>query len=192
MEPRTRTEDPGVADLDLLAALDRPGERQQAWAELVARHSSRLYGVARAFRLDERTSEDLVQTAWLRLLERRGQLRDGASLGPWLCAIVRNEALKLVTRGRTVPVGDGFDQRAATAVDAEDRLLARERTDVLRLAFAHLGDDCRTLLRLLMVDPPLSYDELSAAVGRPRGSLGPTRQRCIEQLRRHLPPGYQP
>ena len=43
--------------------------------------------------------------------------------------------------------------------------------------------ECQHLLRLLLVDPPLSYDEIAAAVGRPRGSLGPTRRRCLTQLR---------
>ena len=32
---------------------------------------------------------------------------------------------------------------------------------------------------------PLSYDEISEALGMKRGSIGPTRQRCMEKLRRH-------
>ena len=71
-------------------------------------------------------------------------------------------------------------------------VLADERSRALRAGFARLGDDCQQLLRLLCADPPLSYDELAAALDRPRGSIGPTRQRCIEQLRRHLPPGHRP
>jgi DNA-directed RNA polymerase specialized sigma24 family protein len=50
-------------------------------------------------------------------------------------------------------------------------------------AFETLSEDCRQLLRLLTADPPLSYEEISELVGRPIGSLGPTRARCIERLR---------
>jgi DNA-directed RNA polymerase specialized sigma24 family protein len=50
-------------------------------------------------------------------------------------------------------------------------------------AFETIGEDCRQLLRLLTTDPPLSYEEISGLVGRPIGSLGPTRSRCIERLR---------
>ena len=42
---------------------------------------------------------------------------------------------------------------------------------------------CQTLLRLLIADPPLSYDEISAVLDMPKGSIGPTRQRCLVRLR---------
>jgi hypothetical protein len=39
------------------------------------------------------------------------------------------------------------------------------------------------MLRLMMLDPPPSYEEIAAAIGRPVGSLGPSRKRCLEKLR---------
>jgi hypothetical protein len=33
------------------------------------------------------------------------------------------------------------------------------------------------------VDPPLSYSDVAEAMGKPVGSIGPTRQRCIDQVR---------
>jgi DNA-directed RNA polymerase specialized sigma24 family protein len=46
-----------------------------------------------------------------------------------------------------------------------------------------LPENRRELLYLLLVDPPLSYDEISARLGIPKGSIGPTRARALEQLR---------
>ena len=37
-----------------------------------------------------------------------------------------------------------------------------------------------------MADPPMSYDEISARLGIPKGSIGPTRARILEQLRTQL------
>jgi RNA polymerase sigma factor (sigma-70 family) len=165
--------------------------RPQAWTELLRRHTPKMYGVARSFDIDHQTADDLVQTAWLRFLERPDQLRDASSIGPWLCTIVRNEARRLVTRRRTIPVGDGWEQRADEVRSPVAGLVADEQAQVLRSAFARLSDDCRQLLRLLLVDPPLSYDEIAAALDRPRGSLGPTRQRCLDRLRRLLPAGME-
>ena len=34
-----------------------------------------------------------------------------------------------------------------------------------------------------MADPPMSYDEISTKLGIPKGSIGPTRARALEQLR---------
>jgi RNA polymerase sigma factor (sigma-70 family) len=133
-----------------------------------------------------------VQTAWLRLLERTDQLREAASLGPWLAMVVRNDARKLVTRRRTVPAMDGFEHRPGDGHPPDARLLTEERAAALRTAFARLGDDCQQLLRLVTAEPKMSYDEIAAAIGRPRGSLGPSRARCLENLRRALPPGFEP
>ncbi len=35
-----------------------------------------------------------------------------------------------------------------------------------------------------MADMPPSYQEVAAALGMPIGAIGPTRQRCLERLRR--------
>jgi RNA polymerase sigma factor (sigma-70 family) len=181
-----------VPDAELVGLVRAGGaQREDAWHELVRRHTPRLYAVARSFDVDAQTAEDLVQTAWLRFLERASQLRDASSLGPWLCMIVRNEARRLVTRRRTVPVADGWEQLASVDAGVDRPVLEKERAAALRAAFGRLGDECRRLLRLLLADPPLSYDEIAVVVDRPRGSLGPTRQRCLDQLRRHLPAGME-
>lgn len=182
-------------DAELVAGLGAGGEAaRQAWSTLVARYSHRLYAVARSFAVDSATAEDLVQTAWLRLLERAGQLRDPAAVGAWLATIVRNEALRRLARRREIPAVLPPDIRADDADEAaavEARLVRDERVRALRTAFAHLGNECQQLLRLLLAEPPLSYDEIAAALGRPRGALGPTRRRCLEQLRARLPDGFE-
>jgi DNA-directed RNA polymerase specialized sigma24 family protein len=43
---------------------------------------------------------------------------------------------------------------------------------------------CQGLIALLTEDPPLSYAEISARLGIPVGSIGPTRRRCLDKLRR--------
>ena len=41
------------------------------------------------------------------------------------------------------------------------------------------------MLALLIEDPALSYAEISASLGVPVGSIGPSRRRCLDKLRRH-------
>lgn len=190
--PRRPLDPARIPDRELLATLALGGEpRRRAWAHLVARHSPALYAVARSFRVNPQTAEDLVQVAWLRLLERAGQLRDPDAVGPWLCMIVRNEARRIVTRQREFAAVLQLDQVPADgAVDAH--LLAGEQGSAVRMAFAELGPDCRQLLQLCVADPPLSYDQIAAALGRPRGSVGPSRRRCLEHLRKLLPSGFAP
>lgn len=187
-------------DLDTLSdeqlvqvVAQRGADQSDAWSHLIARLNPRLFAVARSFAIDAATAEDLVQVAWLRLLERGDQLREPGSIRPWLCMIVRNEARKLVTRRRAIPVDKDWDRVVDTDRRAPgDDLIDAELSIGVRLAFSGLDAPCQQLLRLTLADPPLSYDEIAAVTGRPRGSLGPTRRRCLDQLRRLLPPGVEP
>src|SRR6185436_9497578 len=62
-------------------------------------------------------------------------------------------------------------------------LLADERDRALWTAFGGLSERCQVLLRILVAEPPPSYEEVGAALDMPIGSIGPTRQRCLERLR---------
>jgi DNA-directed RNA polymerase specialized sigma24 family protein len=74
-------------------------------------------------------------------------------------------------------------ERAATADDNE--LLAAERYAALRQALARLLPSCQDLLALLAADPPLPYAQISARLGIPVGSIGPSRSHFLDKLRQH-------
>ena len=68
---------------------------------------------------------------------------------------------------------------------AEHELLIAERHAALREAFTHLPPTCQQLIALLIEDPPVPYAQISAKLGIPAGSIGPTRSRCLDKLRCH-------
>ena len=77
----------------------------------------------------------------------------------------------------------------------EDELLALERQRIVRAAVAQLPATCRKLVTALFsdTDDAASYQELAERLGIPMNSLGPTRARCLEKLRRSLVAGgYAP
>jgi DNA-directed RNA polymerase specialized sigma24 family protein len=61
--------------------------------------------------------------------------------------------------------------------------VADEDQRAMVAAFARLSEPCQALLRLLLADPPLEYRTIAEHLGRPIGSIGPTRQRCLDRLR---------
>jgi DNA-directed RNA polymerase specialized sigma24 family protein len=87
---------------------------------------------------------------------------------------------------RQLPVGDDItiDLVAAEGASTDAALLADERADALWGLVTRLPVRCRLILRLLTADPPLSYRDLGEALEMPVGSIGPTRARCLEHLRR--------
>ncbi|WP_441247221.1 RNA polymerase sigma factor [Kitasatospora sp. McL0602] len=73
--------------------------------------------------------------------------------------------------------------RTAAAPSAEDEALAAERRHAVRTALARLPGRCPELLTALAESPELTYHQLAARLGIPRGSIGPTRSRCLACLR---------
>lgn len=166
----------------------RAGE-PDAWDALVERLGSRVWAVARAFRLGQADAEDVFQVTWMRLVTHLDGIREPDRVGAWLASTARHESLRVLRKsGRQVPSGDDrdFDGPDPLALPPEAALVAAERQAVVWNAVAKLPPHCQRLLRMLMADPPPSYDEISEALDMPVGSIGPTRGRCLEHLRRHL------
>jgi RNA polymerase sigma factor (sigma-70 family) len=176
-----------------LAALVRAaaGGDQRAWERLVDRFSGLVWSVARAHGLNRADAADVSQTAWLRLVEHLHRLRDPERVGTWLASTARHEALRILRRDRRqVPVGDDADLEGpgSESQSTEAWALAAERSDLLWRAFAALPRRCQQLLRVLMADPPPSYQQVAVALDMPIGSIGPTRGRCLDRLRALCPP----
>src|SRR3954464_5181182 len=167
-----------VAELVRAAA---EGE-QAAWNGLVERYNGLVWSVARAHRLSTADASDVVQTTWLRLVEHLGRLQDPERVGAWLATTARRECLRTLRHSaRQVPTEEVPEVVADAHV--ESALLVKERDRLLWQAFGGLSERCQTLLRILVADPPPSYEEIGAALDMPIGSIGPTRARCLERLR---------
>ncbi|HZE65567.1 MAG TPA: sigma-70 family RNA polymerase sigma factor [Sporichthyaceae bacterium] len=176
-----------AADVDRLVAAAARGE-QAAWDALVDRYAALVWAVTRAHRLDRPDAADVVQTVWLRLLEHLDRLREPAALAGWLRTTTRHECLR-VQRRREREVPDPFlayDALSDATDSPELALLDNERDRQVWTALQQLSERCRTLLRVISADPDASYAQVSAAAGMPVGSIGPSRARCLEQLRRGL------
>jgi len=178
-------DNPVVTDLVARAA---KGEKQ-AWDALVERFIPLIWSICRNHRLSNADAEDVGQIVWMQLTGQLGKIRDPAALPGWLATVTHRECLRVMDATHRLPMV-GYvidaeiiaDERSAAA---EQELLATERHAALREAFAALSPSDRQLIALLLDDPPVSYTEISARLGIPVGSIGPTRRRCVDKLRRH-------
>jgi len=175
---------PVVADLVTRA---RKGD-QQAWDVLVERYSPLIWSICRHYRLSRADAEDVGQRTWLQFVNHLGAIRDPAALPGWLTTTTRRECNRVVRAARgpqaAVQLLDENipDKQIKTA---EQELLAAERHAALREAFTCLSPSRQQLMALLIEDPPVPYAEISARLGIPVSSIGPTRGRCLDQLRHH-------
>jgi RNA polymerase sigma factor (sigma-70 family) len=165
---------------------------EAAWAALVERYTPLVWGVIRAFRLSQADAADVNQTVWLRLVENLGRIREPAALPGWIVTTTRNESLRLARIGARIRPFDPLDPASSAPVEAslgsdqratDEELLSAERRQALREGFATLPPRCQRLLRLLLEDPPPTYQDVSERLRIPMGSVGPTRARCLHKLR---------
>jgi len=157
-----------------------------SWERLVDQFARLIWSITVDFKLTESDAADVAQTTWLRLLEHIDRIEYPDRVGSWLAATARNECLRsLAARKRVILAPDDEMLTGAVAVEPEidERILADERDQVVREALSRLPRRSQRLLELLMADPPTSYAEISDEMGLPVGSIGPTRGRCLAQLR---------
>ena len=177
-----------VDDSDIAALLAAAGrDDQNAWDLLVGRFNRLLWAIARSFRMDEASAADAVQVTWLRLVENLDRIDNPEKLGGWLATTMRRECLgqlRWARRERPSLPSTWLDDAADEARPLDAALLDDERDAALWRVFATITERCQQLLRILMATPPPSYVEVAAALDIPIGSIGPTRQRCLGQLRR--------
>jgi RNA polymerase sigma factor (sigma-70 family) len=156
-----------------------------AWAALTRRYTGMLWAIARSHGLSQNDAADVVQTAWLRLVERLDALRDPRRVGAWLAVTTAREAARARFRSAQWPhdAHDGAVHPPASRTP-EGVWTARERLRRVAEALEELPERCRRLLRLFAASP--SYTDVAAALGMPVGSIGPTRTRCLTALRQRL------
>jgi RNA polymerase sigma factor (sigma-70 family) len=183
--PANSPADPSVSDL---VARARSGDRQ-AWDALVERYAPLIWSICRKHRLGQADADDVGQSVWLRLLDQLDRVREPAALPGWLSTTTRRECLRVLSAAQgphatiyALDVESLPDQRAGTA---DQELLAAERHAALRAAFTQLPPNGQQLLALLTADPPMPYADISAQLGIPVGSIGPTRSRYLDKIRRH-------
>jgi RNA polymerase sigma factor (sigma-70 family) len=180
-------------DHDLIAAC-LAGE-PAAWETLVTRYQRLVYSIPMKARLSADDAADIFQSVWLKLYEKLGSLRDHEKLSSWLITTTTREVWRVAARNRrdSAPVSaddeqsNPLEQIAATAplADAEREML--EQQQIVREAVESLAERCRNLLTMLFYEKDeLSYAEIARRMGMPVPSVGPTRARCLEKMKKLL------
>ena len=163
-----------------LVARCRDGD-EAAWAALVEKYGRLVYSIPRKIGLSEADSEDVFQTVFSALLRHVREIEQPGSLSYWLMTTSRRASWK-VLRGenRTSELTEReIDERQSV----DDDVAQWEREQVVKQALGRIDARCRDLLTALFLDPTeASYDRISAELGMPIGSIGPTRARCFRKV----------
>jgi RNA polymerase sigma factor (sigma-70 family) len=158
-----------------------------AWSEIVRSFEGMLRAVVRGHRLSSADASDVIQTTWLRFAENLDRLQDPTRVGAWLATTARRESLRIRRKlARELPAEYPPEPRHGGVAPVDRALLQADRDAALWAEFARLCPRDQRLLQMLIADPQPSYEVIGKALAMPIGSIGPTRGRALQRLRRRL------
>jgi RNA polymerase sigma factor (sigma-70 family) len=165
------------------------GGNQEAWSSLVDKYKALIYSIPVKYGLPPQEAADVFQSTCLELLARLSELREPRALPKWLMQVAHHECYRLKRQSQRVVSRDGNADlpEPETPAIAESLVEQTQTEQVLREAMSALTPQCRRLVEMLFFEAsPRPYSEVAAALGLAVGSIGFTRQKCIERLRLRL------
>jgi RNA polymerase sigma factor (sigma-70 family) len=166
-----------------------------AWQQLVEQYAQLVHSVPARYNLTSAEVEDIGQEVFLALVQNLHQLEDPERLPAWLITTARRLSWRVLQkRKHEQPAAEGdlsdveWADTAQTVIQKvptmHDLLIGWHRQEALEQGMQRLQERCQALLTLIFLDQAEpSYDEISEQLGMPKGSIGPTRNRCLQQLR---------
>lgn len=188
------THDPNRDELLIKQAL---AGNNEGWNQLVEIYAPLVHSIPLRHGLATTDTEDVSQETFLALAQNLHQLENPGALPAWLMTTARRLSWRAVQKAKQDSTLD--EDTLTSLVEKEQSPLSPtipsmselldqwQNQEMLTQGFKALGDRCRQLLRLIFLnEQEPSYEEISQQLGISKGSIGPTRNRCLAQLREIL------
>lgn len=162
-----------------------------AQSEIVHRYQRRLAGHVRQIIRQPDAVEDVVQTVFIKMLQRMNRLRDPAAFESWLFRLSRNSALDFIRRRSRRPVSCGGDDQLREIPDRDTIRPVAEIMEALNLALQELSPKDRTLVtmfvqghsyRIIAAQEGLTEEAVKARLHRTRPFLRATVGRTADRI----------
>jgi RNA polymerase sigma factor (sigma-70 family) len=132
---------------------------------------------------------DIFQSTCTELLVRLPGLREPRALPKWLMQVAHHECYRFKRLQQRVVSRDAEPDLPEPEIPAiaESVVQQTQEEQMLREAMGALSPQCRRLVELLFFESPArAYTEVAKELGLAVGSIGFTRQKCMDRLRRQL------
>jgi RNA polymerase sigma factor (sigma-70 family) len=162
---------------------------EEAWSLLIDKYKALIYSIPVKYGLSQAEAGDVFQATCMELLVRLPELREPRALPKWLMQVAHHECYRMKRLNQRVVSRDAEPDlpEPETPAMAESLVQQTQEEQMLREAMSVLSPQCRRLVTLLFFETPARpYTEVAEELGLAVGSIGFTRQKCIERLRRQL------
>jgi RNA polymerase sigma factor (sigma-70 family) len=165
--------------------------KADAWLALIHRYKNLIYSIPVKYGLSADDAAEIFQSVCLSLLSELPKIRDPQALPAWLIRVTTNRCANWQREQQQFQAAD--EEEMEIHVQKKSKELSVEQVreieleQMLREGLAGLSPQCRKLIEMLFYESPVRpYEEVAAALGLATGSIGFTRKRCLEYLRKNL------
>jgi RNA polymerase sigma factor (sigma-70 family) len=161
---------------------------EEAWSALIDKYKNLIFSIPIKYGFSRDEAAEVFQAVCLSMLQELSNLREPRALAAWLIRITSHKCARWKEqRNRNIDTELEETLPDESPKVPEELFREIEREQILREALAALSPECKRLVELLFFEsPPVPYEELSKTLGLAKGSIGATRMRCLEKLRRGL------
>lgn len=172
-----------------LIQLCRKGN-ELAFQQIVKRYERLLFAIALRYGLLHDDAADVAQQTFTLMLTQIDTFHANSNLKGWFGTVARRQSWRLLNRYdyEQVETPENLMEIAEQLhlhfdADTNDVFVL----DWLHTSLSQLGERCQKLLYALYFEAEEpSYDEIATMLAIAKGSIGPTRQRCLKKLRANL------
>jgi RNA polymerase sigma factor (sigma-70 family) len=163
---------------------------EKAWQGLVTRYRRLVYSIPMKWGFTPEDAVDIFQAVWLDCFRQLASLRSVDRLQPWLIRVTVRKCHRFSSdrrdRAEDSMIDNELDELPGLS-DPAAFLAELDREQILRVAMEQLPPRCRQVIQLLFFEEPrLSYQAVASRLGLSENSIGFTRERCLNSLRRIL------
>jgi RNA polymerase sigma factor (sigma-70 family) len=163
--------------------------QNEAWEQLIDKYKALIYSIPVKYGLPQQDAADVFQGTCLELLTRLRDLREPRALPKWLIQVAHHKCYHWKRQQQRLISRDGEADLPEPEIPpvAEELVRQTEEEQMLREAIASLAPRCRKLVEMLFFESPSRpYSDVAGELDLAVGSIGLTRQKCMESLRKRL------
>ena len=163
--------------------------QEEAWSQLIDKYKALIYSIPMKYGLPQQEAADVFQGTCMELLMHLRDLREPRALPKWLIQVAYHKCYHWKRQQQRLVSRDGEAELPEPEIPpvAEELVRQTEEEQMLREAMASLAPRCRKLVEMLFFETPSRpYSKVANELNLAVGSIGLTRQKCIESLRKRL------
>jgi len=172
---------------DVVACLRNPDSQRDAFAQVVAAYSERLYWQIRKMVLGHDDANDILQNTFLKAWMNLDGFRGDSKLSTWMYKIAVNECITFLNKQRAtnnVPLDD-TDVYLLQTLKSDDYFDGNEIDEKLQKAILCLPEKQRLVFTMKYNDD-MKYEEMSEVLGTSVGALKASYHHAVKKIEAFL------